>query len=62
MKTMRFRYGQAVDEQKQKLWEYKKKVKVQTQLPHVELLPTTIEPLEEDLPQAQSDSLEPIKA
>jgi hypothetical protein len=45
MKTMRFRYKQAVDEEKQKLWEYKKNVKAQTQHPQVELLPMTIEPL-----------------
>ena len=59
---MRFWYEQAVDEQKKELREYKKKAKTQTQLPQVEPVPLTIEAVEEDLSQGQSDRLEPIKA
>jgi hypothetical protein len=55
---MRFWYEQAVDEQKKELKEFKKKIKSQEDLSqHI-----TIEEIEEDLPQGQGDSPEPIKA
>lgn len=58
-------YEQAVNEQKKELREYKKKEKAQEeqiQLPQIEPIPLTIEEIEEDLPQAQGDRPEPIKA
>jgi len=51
-------YEEAVEEQKKELREYRKKAKVQTQLPQVEPVPLTIE---EDLSQAQRDIPEVIQ-
>jgi DNA-binding CsgD family transcriptional regulator len=61
-KYMGYWYERAVDEQKKELRDYKKKAKSQTQHPQVELIPLTIEEIEEDLPPGQGDSSEPIKA
>ena len=58
-------YEQAVNEQKKELREYKKKEKAQEeqiQLPQIEPVSLTIEDVEEDLPPAQGDRPEPIKA
>jgi DNA-binding CsgD family transcriptional regulator len=60
--TMRYWYELAVDEQKREIREYKRKMKSQTQLPHIEPVPLTIEAVEEDIPQGQGDSPEPIEA
>jgi len=61
-KYMGYWYERAVDEQKKELRDYRKKAKSQTQHPQVELIPLTIEEIEEDLPPGQGDSPEPIKA
>jgi len=68
LKKINFRneiYQERRNEQKKELREYKKKLKAQEalpQLPQIEPVSLTIEDVEEDLPQAQGDRPEPIKA
>lgn len=54
-KSMRFWYEQAVDEQKKELRGYKKRAKTQTQLPQMEPIPLTIEPIEASSEQERED-------
>jgi len=56
---MRFWHGQAINEQKKELSEYKKKAKAQAQI-QIEPVPLTIELIKQD--QGQEDRLEPIEA
>jgi hypothetical protein len=59
-KMMDVEYEKAVWEQKKELKKYEKRAQVQ--LPQVEPVPMTIEPVEEDLPETRGEEPKPIEA